>query len=280
MTTSEPSQPSLRARRLGATLRQYREERRLPMSAVAKELDCGIAKISKLESGRSVASKGDLYLLLNLYYVSDHLEIDRLEQLARKARQKDWWTDERLNEALKDYLTLETDSRIVRAYEPGVVHGLLQTEEYMSEVIGYGNPPETVSRLMAARLRRQELLDRDGFELHIVVEERVLHRIPPHCRNGQLRKIGEMSAHRNVTVQVLPLDAHLPLAQYPPFTQFDLNEDPGMTITWLEHLTGATMLEDISDVGSYNGMWAEMAAAAHSPEESLRLLEQLWEAST
>lgn len=250
------------------------------MSVVAKELDCGIAKISKLESGRSVASKGDLYLLLNLYYVSDHLEIDRLEQLARKARQKDWWTDERLNEALKDYLTLETDSCLVRAYEPGVVHGLLQTEEYMSEVIGYGNPPETVARLMAARLRRQELLDREGFKLHIVVEERVLRRIPPHCRDGQLRKLAEMSAHRHVTLQVLPLDAHLPLAQYPPFTQFDLNEDPGMTITWLEHLTGATMLEDIHDVESYNGMWAEMTAAAHSPEESLRHLGQLSEAST
>ncbi|ARQ70512.1 hypothetical protein CAG99_18175 [Streptomyces marincola] len=46
---------------------------------------------------------------------------------------------------------------------------------------------------------------------------------------------------------------------------------------WLEHLTGATMLEQFPDVSHYLKAWDELTAAALSPAASERFIRDLAE---
>lgn len=94
-----------------------------------------------------------------------------------------------------------------------VVTGLLQTEAYARHIISsYSRvepvPPGMIGRLVGVRLRRQQVLDRDGLQLSVVLDESVLRR-----RIGdelvmyeQLQHLVQAADRPNLTVQVLPLD--------------------------------------------------------------------------
>src|SRR5690606_2263015 len=87
---------------------------------------------------------------------------DALITLARQAGQRGWWT------AYQDvfagsYVALEDEASHIRTWDPQLVHGLLQTEDYSRAVITAGRllpAQEDIERRISARKIRQSLLDR------------------------------------------------------------------------------------------------------------------------
>lgn len=272
--------PTLRSRRLGSELRRLREEAGLKIQQAADLLECQQPKISQIETGKRGIRPSDLKILLDGYGVKDERFRTRLKQLARDIHKKDWWSQQGplLHSTLKDYLTLEADSSLVRAYEHQVVPGLLQTPAYATEVIKYGASEDAVARLVEARIKRQERLLADKtFVLRVILDVTVLHRIKDELVEEQLELLLKLARRPNVTLQVLPLDAVVPVDQFPPYTLFSMPGDPPMTVAWLEHQRGGTMLEQRADVDSYDHSWVEMTAASLSPIESQRYIRNLAE---
>ncbi|MGK4908325.1 helix-turn-helix domain-containing protein [Streptomyces albus] len=272
--------PTMRSKRLGNELRRLRVEASLKTQDAADKLMCGQPKISQIENGKRGIRQLDLKVLLDLYGVEDQAVRDSLHRLARSIHQVDWWSGQGplLHDALRDYLTLEADSSLVRAYENMVIPGLFQTERYMYEVFTGQVPDDRVEPLVSTRLKRAELLSRRlDFRIRTIVDAPALHRIPGSAEVviDQLEHLCRVGASSNVNIQVLPLKAKLPIDQIAPFSILTLAGEPSIDVAWLEHLTGGTLLERREEVLVYSRMWDELTAAALSPAESQRYIRDL-----
>ncbi|MGO4757065.1 DUF5753 domain-containing protein, partial [Streptomyces sp. 2MCAF27] len=214
-----------------------------------------------------------------LYGVEDERQCASLRRLAKEIHKVDWWSNQgpMLRDTLKDCLTLEADSEVVRTYESMVIPGLLQTEAYMRQTFSV-HPTERVELLVKTRVKRKELLDKQGdFCLRAVIDVPALHRIggSPEVVQGQLEHLQQVTERPNVKVQILPLDAALPQDQLPPFTIFRQRGEPPADIVWLEHITGGSLLEQRQDVLRYSTAWDELTAAALSPAASQQYIRDL-----
>ncbi|MER5780953.1 helix-turn-helix transcriptional regulator [Streptomyces mobaraensis] len=270
----------MRSKRLGNELRRLRRAKGLTVSEAAVRLGCGQPKISQIENGKRGIRPADLTALLDLYDVTDEGRRRSIKQLARDIHKVDWWTSEGplTGTTLTDYLTLEADSELIRSYEPTVIPGLLQTENYIRQVITPANCGDQAEARVQTRLKRKELLD--GFpalRLSVILDQLALHRIPGprEVISEQLHHLVDMGHHPNVMVQVLPLDAKLPVDQYVPFSIARFRGEASLDVVWLEHTSGGTLLEQARDVHVYMQVWAELTAAALSPADSRSFLSEL-----
>lgn len=278
MPTSE--MPTMRSRRLGSELRQLRVDADKKVQDAAEALECGQPKISQIENGRRGIRPLDLTTLLNLYGVEDEQQRTALRRLAKEIHKVDWWSGEAslLDNALLDYLTLEADSTLVRAYEPSVLPGQLQIEPYMRQVFSSTVPENETQHMIETRQKRQELLeDLLGFRLRTIIDITALHRIGGgrEVVQEQLNHLLALSNRRNVNIQILPLNAALPMLQYVPFNLVTLRGEPPVDVVWLEHITGGTLLEQRPDVRTYSKAWDELTAAAMSPTASQQYIRDL-----
>ncbi|MFJ3997470.1 helix-turn-helix domain-containing protein [Streptomyces parvus] len=281
---AQSDMPTMRSRRLGGELRQLRLKAGLKVQDAAEALECGQPKISQIENGKRGIRPLDLTTLLHLYGLEDERQRASLKRLAKEIHKVDWWTGQGpfLHDALKDYLMLEADSQAVRAFEPMVVPGLLQTEAYMRRLYEQAVPADQVEALVDTRMRRKVLLDNKlGFGLRTVIDAPALHRIGggPNLVAVQLAHLLEAGSSPNVTIQVLPLNSALPIEQYVSFSILGLQADPPVEVVWLEHITGGTLLEQNLDVQAYGKAWDELTAAALSPTASRQYIRDLIEES-
>ncbi|MGY0062002.1 helix-turn-helix domain-containing protein [Streptomyces sp. LZ34] len=276
---AQSDMPTMRSRRLGAELRRLRIEAGLKVHEVAEVLECGQPKVSQIENGRRGIRPLDLTVLLKHYGVEDERQCASLRRLAKEIHKVDWWSGQGplLRDDLRDLLTLEADSELVRTYESMLIPGLLQTEEYVRHMFAV-LPSDRVELLVETRMKRRELLDdQSGFCLRAIIDVPALHRIggSPDVALEQLEHLLREAKRPNVNIQILPLDAPLPLEQCPPFTVFRQRGEPPADIVWLEHITGGSLLERRQDVVRYSTAWDELTAAALSPAASLQYIHDL-----
>ncbi|MEV5506697.1 helix-turn-helix domain-containing protein [Streptomyces orinoci] len=279
---AQSDMPTMRSKRLGNELRRLRVANDLKVSQVAELLECGQPKISQIENGKRGIRQIDLTLLLDRYGVTDESYRQGLKQLARDIHKVDWWSSQGplIHDTLRDYLTLEADSDVIRVYEPALIPGILQTEAYMRELFAARAPAGRLEALVETRLRRKQLLDDPGgFAFRVVVDEPAFHRLMSSrtLKREQLRHLDEVSRHPNVTLQVLPLKAKFPIDQFGAFSLFTFRGESSIDVVWLEHMTGGTLLEQQSDVHAYTRAWEELTAAALSPSSSRRFIGALIE---
>ncbi|MFE3826227.1 helix-turn-helix transcriptional regulator [Streptomyces sp. NPDC059092] len=272
--------PTVRSRRLGNELKRLRLERAYKVQDIADKLQCGQPKISQIENGKRGIRPLDLTVLLDFYGIDDTAYIASIKRLAKEIHKVDWWSGEgpQLHDSLRDYLTLEADSDLVREYDPAVLPGLLQTGAYMREIFGTRFPAQEIAPFVETRTKRQELLGpQQDFRLRTIVEASVLHRISRSREvvREQLEHLLDMGGRSAVDLRILPLDAAVPADQYTPFTLLSLRGEPSVDVAWLEHVTGGTLLETRADVEAYARVWDAFTAAALSPSASRKYIRDL-----
>jgi len=93
-----------------------------------------------------------------------------------------------------------------------VVTGLLQTEDYARHIISsYSRvepiAPALIGRLVRVRTRRQQVLNRDGLQLSVVLDESVLKRRigDDTVMYAQLQRLAREAERPNLNLQILPL---------------------------------------------------------------------------
>jgi transcriptional regulator with XRE-family HTH domain len=210
-----PGSPTVRRRRLAAELRGIREDRGKSGDAVAAALKWSPSKISRYERARTGLRPREVERLLDYYQITGpHREL--LLGLAEDAAQKGWWEEfaDSLSEDYQQFIGLEHEAATMAIWHVDVVAGLLQTEDYARHIISsYSRvepiPPGLIGRLTRVRMRRQEVLERDGLQMSVVLDESVLNR-----RIGddlmmyeQLQRLAREAERPNLTLQILPLSA-------------------------------------------------------------------------
>jgi transcriptional regulator with XRE-family HTH domain len=207
--------PPVRRLLLGAALRRSREQAGYTLADAARILDCNRSKISRIETGQRGVRPGELQELLTAYGTGS-ADGDGLVALARQAHQQGWWQSYShvLCEAYQDYLSLEARAMTILAYEPQLVPGLLQTEDYARAVAAASLvTADSTEReeFVRVRMGRQQVLTREPpVHLWAIVSEAALRQLTgsTEVMRAQLRHLLEVSGNLPyVSVQVLEFEA-------------------------------------------------------------------------
>ncbi|MGW0928315.1 helix-turn-helix domain-containing protein [Streptomyces sp. NPDC002644] len=195
------------------------------------------------------------------------------------AAMKDDVAKVRYPKKVRDLAQMEARAVEIGVYECNIIAGLLQTPEHARSVIRAAQPPyslDDVERMVAARLARQSVFDRDpGPSIHFVLEEAPLRRPVGGTMvwRQQLERLLEVGRMRNVTLQVMP-------------TRVEVHSGLDGRIELLKFADGTAVAR--SD-GAFNGRpvtdpkqlhilelrYGTIRAQALPPWESLAFIEQL-----
>jgi len=280
--SSNPEQnPTLRARRLALELLRRREAAGLTREEAARQLEWSTSTIFRIETGRSRPQPGNVRVLLELYGVSGP-ERDGLIRLAREARQPGWWHSFRdvLPNPYEVFIGLEAGAASIRNFEPVVVPGLLQTEEYARQM-SRGGPRELdrddIERRVQVRMERQRILPReDRPRLWTVIDEAVIRRAVggSEVMREQLRHLIDSAEQGKTTLQVVPFSAGAHAGTTGPFIILDFPEPTDPAVVYVETLAGDLYLEERADVDRYTLAFDRLLAAALHPDDSVRLVQE------
>ncbi|MGC4880113.1 helix-turn-helix domain-containing protein [Micromonospora sp. DT43] len=163
-------------------------------------------------------------------------------------------------------------------FEPCLIPGLLQTEDYARAVISAGglNPVNLVNDLVAVRLDRQQVWQRAEPPQCVFVLDEIALRRPvggPAALDAQLGRLLELAVLPSVRLHVVPLDigAHVGLTG-----GFLLAELPdGERVTYVEDVARGHVIDDPVVVRLIGQKWDSLLGEALSTSASLDLIRKL-----
>ncbi|WP_159776267.1 helix-turn-helix domain-containing protein [Streptomyces sp. HM190] len=174
---------------------------------------------------------------------------------------------------------MEAKAVEIGLYECNSVHGLLQTPEHARAVIGAAQPPyspDDVERMVAARLARQAVFERDPApSVHFVLEEAPLRRQVGGTMvwRRQLERLLEVARLNHVTLQVMPtntdahpgLDGKIELLKFPD----------GTAVGRADGKFNGRPVSDPRQLRILELRYGTIRAQALPPRESLTFIKQL-----
>jgi transcriptional regulator with XRE-family HTH domain len=265
---------------LGRQLQALREKAGMSYQQAAEAIYSSWYTIRRMERGEGGFKPLTVKSLLMAYGITDVREIDAFLALARDASKPGWWHsyDGVLPSWFKVAVGLEESASLIRAYEPQVVPGLLQTEDYIRALTIANFPSadtDEIERRVALRRARQELLRRPAPpEYWVVMDETVLRR-PVGSRQvmrGQLTALIEAADRAAVTIQVIPFAAGWHPALYGMFWVFRFPDQEMPDIVYSESLTGAYYMNKPAETTAYIEALDRMCAQAASPDQTITML--------
>ena len=282
---------TVRHRRLAAELRRLRGRAEMTGDQVAERLGWSPSKISRLEHGRTGYKLADVKSLLDLYGVQGG-QRNELLALTKDTSRRSWLESESANlpSRFAAYVSMETEAETIWSWEPLVVPGLLQTEDYARSIFEAWQTvvtmsPAEIQRRLDIRLARQELLVREPPpDLTAVLDESVLtrHIGDTAVMHRQLRHLLECSERPPIEVRVLPLDRYHPvLTGSFNYMRFAGSEDVNFDdIVAIENLASNHYIEDEDETYQYRLSFERLLEESLDPRHTQELIgkyvRELW----
>lgn len=185
----------------GSELREHRTRAGLSQDQLAEKLSYSLSLVCAVElanrtPSRDFAERADQVL-------DTGGALARLWPLVRQAAYPAWF---------RPWLDIEQSARTLQTWQPMLVPGLLQTEDYAREI--FRREPaataEQAEEAVTARMTRQAILRRPDPPMYwVVLDEWVLRRPvgTAETMRGQVRALQGSAGLPNVTVQIVPMDA-------------------------------------------------------------------------
>lgn len=192
----------------------------------------------------------------------------------------DWYTESRewseIPASFRSWQEYEDKATRLYVWSPGIVHGLLQTEDYARELLL--TMPKATKEAVAARLtarieRQRRTIGRpDPPAAWFIVDELSLYRLvgSASVMAAQLRRLLDVAAMPGVTVQVLPAIGHPATAGETIITD---------DAAYVENLLVGAVLTG-ETVSSLMAVFDSLRGECYRVSESLALIERLaaiWE---
>ena len=282
---SDIGSSAARQRRLANELRRLRRRARLTGKDVSARLGWSEAKLSRIETGQARVKIEDLDGFLDLYEVSGSHR-NELVALAQESRESGPL------EALEDVpaghaqiLETESEAETMWIWEPQVVPGLLQTENYTRAVLQLwpdvlAKPAAEVERRVETGLLRQQALTRTPpLRLSFVIDESVLLRrfASPSVMRAQLSHLARISERPHIEVRILPLDGSQVVGTG-AFNYFQFPSVHGVPLpdtVAFEHLQGTEFIDDEQEVNMYRIVFIALRENSLSADASRATLARV-----
>lgn len=265
---------------IGIELARYRAKARLSLTDAAARTGYSRAKVGHLETGRQQQEPEEIRHLLT-HYGADDADVARLISLTGRADEAGWWAPWAavVPDWLITFVGLERLAEREFVFEPIVIPGLLQTEEYAAAVTAAtprvrGDHNERFVGFRSARAGRLTAAE-NPLTLHAVMTEGALRLAvgDQAVRRAQLRHLVEMAALPNVTIQVVRPEDGLHIALNGQFVVLDF--ESVRSIGYVELQDGAVYLQDPDQVLTYTMVAKNLGRVALDPERSVALIEAM-----
>lgn len=174
---------------------------------------------------------------------------------------------------------MEDDAEEIWAYDPELVHGLLQVPGYVRAVVSAARPScsaADLERSVDLRQARQDKLYGDRPpKLNVVLSEGALRRIVggAEVMAEQLDALIQLGKLDHISLRVLPFAIGAHPAMVSPFILLRFDTEPDLVdVVYLEHDTGALYLERPADIDRYTWIFTEIGKLALDEEASRQLV--------
>ncbi|WP_393057826.1 Scr1 family TA system antitoxin-like transcriptional regulator [Streptomyces sp. LN549] len=250
----------------GWELRRLREAAGLNQAQLGEIIFCTGSLIGQIETTKKIPTR-DFSERVDAALGTDGT-FSRLMGLVLRSQLPTWF---------QPYAEMEVSASYISTYQAQLVYGLLQTEAYARAVLATGMPDD-LDGLLAARMERQRILERERPPLAwAILDEAVLHRpIGGHeVMRAQLVRLLDFATHRWMRIQILPFAAgeHSSLAG--SFTTMRFDDDPDIVYT--EDIISGHMTASPDTVREGSLRYAHLQAAALSVEDSAALIARVME---
>jgi len=248
-----------------------REDAGLTGVALATQLGWPGSKVSKIEHGRQTPTVDDVHAWVTATRGSDEILTDLVADLRVLRMEYRTWARllrRGLGARQRAVVPLDAATTTLRAFEPAVVPGLLQTAHYakhvLAGVVAFRSLPGDVDAGVAARLDRQSVLYEPSKQFKFLVTEAALRYLvcPPQVLRGQLDRLLAVIGLDNVEVAVLGFDTPLP---YPAVHGFWLYDD---RLVLVDTISAELVLRDADDVTLYRQAFDLLWEVAHKGEDA------------
>jgi transcriptional regulator with XRE-family HTH domain len=244
--------PGAQRQRLGTELRRRREVLNLKQREAAVELEWSLSKLIRIEAGAHSVSVSDLKSMIDVYKISDAHEVEALMSAARASRGQAWWS--RYREAVPPpyarYLGHEGSAKSFRVFHPLLVPGLLQTEEYASELLKVLPDQRAARLLVELKMDRQErLFAQPGLSFTFIMGEEALYRWIGGRRvmQRQLEHLVAVAGRTDLELRIVPFDAGAYPGLIGPLVLLRLVES-GEDVSYVENVGGDQLIRDDPDI--------------------------------
>jgi transcriptional regulator with XRE-family HTH domain len=266
-------------RRLARRLAQLRLANGYTANQVCDKLNWGRGKVGRFEANVwKRPEMSDIRDLLRVYEVPED-ERTELSDLAVLARGRAWWRE--YGDVFEDseYPGYESDAAKISLYMPLILPGLLQTPAYIEAHMRVGSQPTPWRRrAREARLRRQEILNRDDGApdlIAVITEASLLYRWGVQSeRRDQVAHLVDMSGRPGVELRLLRnADGPHP-GMSSLISIFDFPGDEP-TLVYLENDVAIQEVSDGREVDAYVVTFGRIREAALDAPATTAYLKQL-----
>lgn len=246
---------------------------------MAAHLGWSESKISRIETAHIGVRPKDLEALLDAYQVESGAR-ERIRALAAQSRQRAWWEayGDVLPNAYETFIGFESEATGILTFEPLIIPGLLQTDEYAREVIiadgrrhdGRLLDEDEIDQKVGIRMARQAVLTRSSRpELVAIIDEGALRRLVGGAEilRRQLNRLIEVAQRPNITIRVLPFSvgAHSALGGNFTILRFGGWQSP---LVYCEGRTGGLFRTQSDEVDGYQASFDGLRDTALTPRDS------------
>lgn len=273
----------------GATIAKLRLARRLTelrvdagytANHVCDMLNWGRGKVGRFEANQwKRPEMSDIRDLLR-FYEADEVTTRTVEELAMQARFRPWWRD--FQDIFdNEFPGFEGDADRIRVFTPLVIPGLLQTPDYIEALMrSSGKPPAWRRRSSEARLRRQQVLERDKSTAPqleaVIAEASLMYRWGSRTeRRDQLLHLAELGQRQNVRLHLQRFADGPPPGMFSAVHIFDYSGERSLVFTENDH--GVQEVTDEEYVNGYIEAFDRAVDVALEPMDTAMYLKQLAE---
>jgi transcriptional regulator with XRE-family HTH domain len=237
---------------LGVELRQLREKAGLSGQALASQLGWSQSKVSRIEQARTYTTVDDVLTMIDALTAPTTVR-RRVRKLAEQAASGVWRNSTRvgLTRRQQDFIDLESTATGICHYNPVLLPGYMQTEEYAHQVLEMAGAVDIPRRLEYRRARRATMLRGSRPTYRIVLLETALHWRPltPSQMRAQLEALAEFAELPNVDLRVVPLDQTQTTYIQHPMMIFQFEQTPARALVETEiqdhHVTDALAVKTL-----------------------------------
>jgi transcriptional regulator with XRE-family HTH domain len=270
---------SYRAREeFGLRLRRLREEAGLNGKQLAAQLGWAQSKVSRIETGKQEVSTDDVVGWVGTVG-AEALVDDLLDELRTVRVEYEAWS-RRLRTGLgalqRSGAALDAETSHLRAFEPDIIPGLLQTADYARHVLTAVASLRSRTTLevidsVRARMRRQDVLYDTTKRFQFLITEAGLrfHVCPPATLRAQLDRLLAVAGLETIQLAVIPFEAQLPISPSHGFWIFDDR------LVQIDTFSAELSLRDADDVALYLELFELLWGVALHGSDAQRLVARI-----
>lgn len=165
---------------------------------------------------------------------------------------------------------LQRDARVISAWQPNLVPGVLQTPEYTAALLAGDGEGDPGPAWWTARRARTAMLSEPGRSWHLLVSEAALRWTlgSAATMRAQIEHLVAASELPTVRLGVLELSTPKPFAPPAAFHVYD-------RVVSVATEVGTSFLTDTADVEHFDSLFARLEAAALHGDDARELLSRI-----